>query len=52
MSLILNRNKNSHYTGNTGETDHPIPWQTDHLKDWRKLPKFDGEDFQFSADFM
>ena len=38
--------------GNTGETDHPKPEQTDHLKGWRKLPNFAGEDFQFCADFM
>ena len=39
-------------SGNTGETDHPKPEQTDHLKGWRKLPNFAGEDFQFCADFM
>ena len=39
-------------TGNTGETDHPKPEQTDHLKGWRKLPNFAGEDFQFSADLV
>ena len=38
--------------GNTGETDHPKPEQTDHLKGWRRLPNFAGEDFQFCADFM
>jgi hypothetical protein len=38
--------------GNTGETDHPKPEQTDHLKGWRKLPNFAGEDFQFSADLV
>lgn len=38
--------------GNTGETDHPKPEQTDHLNGWRKLPNFAGEDFQFSADFV
>jgi hypothetical protein len=21
----------------SGETDHPIPWQTDHLKGWRTV---------------
>ena len=21
----------------SGETDHPIPWRTDHLKDWRTV---------------
>lgn len=39
-------------TGNTGETDHPKPEQTDHLKGWRRLPNFAGEDFQFSADLV
>lgn len=39
-------------TGNTGEIDHPKPEQTDHLKGWRKLPNFAGEDFQFGADFV
>jgi hypothetical protein len=39
-------------SGNTGEIDHPKPEQTDHLKGWRKLPIFAGEDFQFSADLM
>lgn len=38
--------------GNTGETDHPKPEQTDHLKGWRRLPNFAGEDFQFSADLV
>jgi len=38
--------------GNPGETDHPKPEQTDHLKGWRRLPNFAGEDFQFCADFM
>lgn len=38
--------------GNTGETDHPKPEQIDHLKGWRKLPNFAGEDFQFSADLV
>ena len=41
-----------HVSGNPGETDHPKPEQTDHLKGWRKLPNFAGEDFQFCADFM
>ena len=40
------------YVGNPGETDHPKPEQTDHLKGWRRLPNFAGEDFQFCADFM
>ena len=39
-------------SGNPGETDHPKPEQTDHLKGWRRLPNFAGEDFQFCADFM
>ncbi|MES2874988.1 MAG: hypothetical protein V4708_14770 [Bacteroidota bacterium] len=38
--------------GNTGETDHPKPEQIDHLKGWRRLPNFAGEDFQFSADLV
>lgn len=41
-----------HLSGNTGETDHPKPEQTDHLKGWRRLPNFAGEDFQFSADLV
>ncbi|MDP3467075.1 MAG: hypothetical protein Q8S11_01995 [Daejeonella sp.] len=42
----------SSLAGNTGETDHPKPEQTDHLKGWRRLPNFAGEDFQFSADLV
>jgi hypothetical protein len=34
------------------ETDHPKPEQTDHLKGWRKLPNFAGEDFLFCADLV
>jgi type I restriction enzyme R subunit len=33
------------FTGNPGEIDHPKPEQIDHLKGWRKLIKFAGEDF-------
>ena len=39
-------------SGNPGEIDHPKPEQTDHLKGWRKLSNFAGEDFQFSADLV
>ena len=35
-----------HFTeasGNTGQTDHPFPEQTDHPKIWRKVVNLTGE---------
>jgi hypothetical protein len=50
--IYFNSNEFATQVGNTGETDHPKPEQTDHLKGWRRLPNFAGEDFQFSADLV